>query len=76
MCLGRVPLSGERRAVLEKEAGRFLRTSSLRARDKTNGPRRVLAVSWGQDQSSRVRDWGGGGETRLVRGMRVTTLRK
>lgn len=54
MCLGRVPLSGERRAVLEKEAGPFLRTSSLRARGKMNGPRRVLAVSRGQDQNSRV----------------------
>lgn len=31
MCSGRAPLSGERRAVLEKVAGQFLRTSSLRA---------------------------------------------
>lgn len=73
MCLGRAPLSGERRAVLEKVTGPFLRTSSLRARGKMNGPRRVLAVNWGQDQGSRVRDgWG----TRVVRGMRVATLRK
>lgn len=56
------------------ESGRaVLEDKFSESRGKMNGPRRILAVSLGQDQGSRVRDgWG----TRVGRGMRVTTLRK